>query len=51
MKKRPFQPSDSKTIKHYFRVQNQLKLIDGVLYRRIFEGVYPPVYSEYTEGS
>ena len=34
IKKRPFQPSDSKTLKHYFRVQNQLKLIDGVLYRR-----------------
>ena len=34
IKKRPFQPSDNKTLKHYFRIQNQLKLIDGVLYRR-----------------
>ena len=34
IKKRPFQPNDSKTLKHYFRIQNQLKLIDGVLYRR-----------------
>ena len=34
IKKRPFQPTDSKTLKHYFRIQNQLKLIDGVLYRR-----------------
>ena len=34
IKKRPFQPSDSKTLKHYFRIQNQLKLIDDVLYRR-----------------
>ena len=34
IKKRPFQPSDSKTLKHYFRIQNQLKLMDGVLYRR-----------------
>ena len=31
IKKRPFQPSDSKTLKHYFRIQNQLKLIDGVV--------------------
>ena len=35
IKKRPFQPSDSKTLKHYFRIQNQLKLIDGVLYRTL----------------
>ena len=34
IKKRHFQPNDSKTLKHYFRIQNQLKLIDGVLYRR-----------------
>ena len=31
IKKMSFQPSDSKTLKHYFRIQNQLKLIDGVL--------------------
>ena len=34
IKKLPFQPSDSKTLKHYFRIQNQLKLIDCVLSRR-----------------
>ena len=34
IKKLPFQPSDSKSLKHYFRIQNQLKLIDRVLFRR-----------------
>ena len=39
IKKKSFQPSDSKTLKHSFRVQNQLNLIDGVLYRRIIHNI------------
>ena len=30
--------TDSKPLKHYLRIKSQLKVIDGILYRRVFSG-------------
>ena len=36
LRHRKFTPQDSATLKHYCRIQDQLKLQDGLLYRRIY---------------